>query len=158
MAKKWWIWAVLIGAVVVFQVLKAAQPPVVLLDVPAMMVAGSISGRSLSGRQEGSFYWSRCDRSGFTSLDLAALAPGGRPEIIAGRFAEPIKGRSRAMRLLGTRDELSVVNRAPGVVDHEGGLFAEFRLFRTDLNKDEYRGFYASTSAGLAAWTADMLE
>jgi len=158
MVKRLWLWAGIVVLIGALYAATAARPTPVLLDVPAMMAGQALSGRTLAERHEGSFYWSKCDRSAFSSVEMASLNPGDTPVIITGQFLDPIKGRSRAMHALGTSDSIAVVSRAQGVVVHSGGQFAEFRLFRSEPGADQYRGFYAITPAGLDAWNRDMLH
>jgi hypothetical protein len=130
---------------------RAMTPPPVILDVPGVMASGHMPGRSMQERQEARMFYSKCTHGQIRSLEVASLTPGGKPEIISGEFIEPIRGRSRAMWMLGTEDSYAVVSRASGMVEHRGGPFAEFRLFRTSPDVDEYGMFFAATSAGLAA-------
>ena len=145
---------ILMAVLCVGQLSCGTEPPRVILDVPGAFRGKSIAGRGWQETQDGPFFKSRCLRNDFTELTVSSLSARGVPEIIFGTFAEPIRGRSRAMRALGTEDAYRVLNRAPGVVVHQGGPFAEFRLFRTRLDADEYDSFFAATSAGLAALQA----
>lgn len=152
MKRQWLVVLALAGAVLLgVWLIPAMRTPRVVLDVPQLLQSDTIEGRASTERQEGMLYWASCEHPQFTDLDVASLEPHGRPVIVSGRFRTPVRGRSRAMQMLGTEDSYQVVNRAPGAVLHAGGPFAEFTLFGTSTDADEYDRFFAATQAGLLA-------
>jgi len=143
------IYIAMIAVIAGIWIARAVTPAAVILDVAAIIGSTDVPGRPMTERQEGSLYWASIHRSAFSSLDIASLSSHGPIEIVTGSFTEPVKGRSRVMQMLGTKDAIPVVQRSPRVVLHRGGQFAELRLFRDE--KGRYTGFWACTSAGLGA-------
>ncbi len=155
--RRWKLIGLLGGLVVVAAwLVTALMPPPVVLDLPGLIGAQQVSGRSSVERYDGTVYWSRLARPGFSRLELGSLTPGGPVEVATGDFAEPIGSRSRAMRMLGTEDDIPVVERAPIAVLHRGGPFGELRLFRRGVS--EYTGFWAATPGAVAAMDAAVLS
>jgi len=143
------IYVLMIAIIAGTWIARAVTPAAVIIDLPSIIGSTHVSGRPMTERQEGSLYWASIHRSAFSSLDIASLSSHGPIEIVTGSFTEPVKGRSRIMQMLGTKDAIPVVQRSPRVVLHRGGQFAEVRLFRDD--KGRYSGFWACSAAGLAA-------
>lgn len=128
---------------------RSPERPRALLDVPGMVNSGSVPGRGASTRTEGRLSWADCASKQFSYLEIASLGAGGRPEIITGEFARPVKGRAEAMYALGGDDTYKVTHEGEKTVVHVGGPFEEFTLYRTEPYADEYSGFWAATHIGI---------
>jgi hypothetical protein len=139
------------AALIGFGLYRTMRPPEVLLDVPALLSSAVPSPGDSPQYDDSGMIAVRRPMAGMADLTLSAPLPGHGPQIIFGTFDQPIRGRSRAMWLLGTRDQYAVVKTEPGAVVHRGGPFAEFRLFRTSPDSDTFVGFWAATPAALAA-------
>ena len=140
----------LVGAVALAIGMRGSpEAPPAVLDVPGMVSSGSVPGRGVTTRTEGRLSWADCASKHFSYLEVASFGPGGKPEIITGEFARPVKGRAEAMYRLGGDDTYEVTHEGSETVVHVGGPFEEFTLYRTEPYADEYSGFWAGTRLGI---------